>query len=124
MTERRKNHLIGAGLGLAYVLVLLLTAPDLAMSRDESFYAHAAKRYSAWVERLVNDPESALEQKSIARAWGYNWEHPPLMKLAFGASVRLNDALGVFSRDSLAFRFPGMLTAGLLLWLIYVWGMA
>lgn len=124
MSERSRDHAVGAALGLIYVLVLLLTAPDLAMSRDESFYAHAAKRYTAWVARLVEDPAVTLQDDSIDRAWGYNWEHPPLMKLAFGASFRLHESLGIFSRESLAFRFPGMVTAGLLLWLIYVWGAA
>lgn len=124
MSERGRNHAVGAALGFVYVVMLLLTAPDLAMSRDESFYSHAAKRYTAWVAWLVNDPAPALEDQNIDRAWGYNWEHPPLMKLAFGASFRLHEALGIFSRESLALRFPAMVTAGLLLWLIYVWGLA
>ncbi len=124
MTDRARNHAVGAALGLGYLLLLLFTAPDLAMSRDESFYAHAAERYTAWVGRAFDDPAAAFDKRAIDGAWGYNWEHPPLMKLAFGASWRLHESLGVFSRESLAFRFPGMLTAGLLLWLIYVWGAA
>jgi 4-amino-4-deoxy-L-arabinose transferase-like glycosyltransferase len=117
-----RDHLIGASLCIAYVLLLVGTAPDLAMSRDESFYAHAAKDYATWVTQLVRDPLSAFERESIDRAWAYNWEHPALMKLSFALSWLAQKHLGVFPNESLAFRFPGMLSAGLLLWLIYAWG--
>jgi hypothetical protein len=92
------------------------------MSRDESFYAHAAKRYGGWLDDLVSAPSAALEQRSIDHAWGYNWEHPALMKIAFSWSWLAQRKMDLFPRESLAFRFPGMLTAGLLLWLIYAWG--
>jgi len=124
MTERTRDHTVGAVLALGYLSLLLLTAPDLGMSRDESFYAHAAARYTAWAGDLFNDPSAALAEESIDRAWGYNWEHPSLMKLAFGTSWRAHERFHLFPRDSLAFRFPGMLTAALLIWLIYVWGSA
>ena len=119
---KRRDHAIGAALCIAYVALLLWTAPDLAMSRDESFYAHAAKGYATWMTELVTEPSSALTQASIDRAWRYNWEHPAWMKLTFAWSWLAQKHLGLFPRDSLAFRFPGMVTAGLLLWLIYAWG--
>lgn len=119
---RGRDHIVGIGLGAAYVILLLSTASDLAMSRDESFYVHAAKNYAAWLSDLVSDPASAMTKEAIDRAWRYNWEHPPLMKLAFAGSWLLHRHTGLFPTDSLAFRFPGMMTAGLLLWLIYVWG--
>ena len=118
----RRDHAIGAALCLGYVAVLLYTAPDLAMSRDESFYVHAAKNIAAWLSELVTDPLAALDQRRIDRAWRYNWEHPALMKLTFAWSWLAQAHLGLFPGDSLAFRFPGMLTSGLLLWLIYAWG--
>ena len=121
-TLKRSDHLIGAGLCIAYVAVLLATAPDLAMSRDESFYVHAAKNNAAWIEQLLTDPASALEKESIDRAYRYNWEHPAWMKLTFAWSWLAQKHLGLFPRESLAFRFPGMLTGGLLLWLVYAWG--
>jgi 4-amino-4-deoxy-L-arabinose transferase-like glycosyltransferase len=117
-----RDQVIGATLGLIYVAVLLHTAPDLAMSRDESFYVHAAKNIAGWLTELLTDPASALHRDHIARAWRYNWEHPAWMKLMFAWSWLGQEHLGLFPRDSLAFRFPGMLTAGLLLWLIYAWG--
>ena len=119
---RPSDHILGASLGLFYVLLLVATAPDLAMSRDESFYAHAAERYGAWLTELASDTGSALRPDAIDRAWGYNWEHPPLMKLMFASSWLAHEHFGWFERESTAIRFPGMLTAGLLLWLIYAWG--
>jgi len=120
--SKGRDHLIGASLCVAYVLLLMGTAPDLAMSRDESFYVHAAKDYSSWVTQLFTDPLSAFERESIDQAWAYNWEHPALMKLSFACSWLAHKHLRLFPSESLAFRFPGMLTAGLLLWLIYAWG--
>ncbi len=119
---RVRDHLTGATLCIAYVVLLSATAPDLAMSRDESFYVHAAKDYAAWISQLITDPHSALERESIDRAWAYNWEHPAWMKLSFALSWLAQKHLALFPSESLAFRFPGMLTAGLLLWLIYGWG--
>ena len=117
-----RDHLIGAGLCVAYVWLLVATAPDLGMSRDESFYVHAAKGYAGWVSQLFTEPALAFERDSIDRAWGYNWEHPSWMKLSFASTWLVQKHLGLFPEESLAFRFPGMLTAGLLLWLIYAWG--
>lgn len=125
MTVRRltsSEQLIGAALCVGYVMMLVWTAPDLAMSRDESFYAHAAKEYGGWVVELLTNPSSALTREQIDRAWDYNWEHPAWMKLTFAWAWLVHQKLGLFSSESLAFRFPGMLTAGLLLWLIYAWG--
>lgn len=121
---RRFDHLLGIALCIAYVLLLVATAPDLAMSRDESFYAHAAKRYAGWVSELFDDPISALQRTRIDRAWAYNHEHPPWMKLTFAWSWLAQERFGIFPRESMAFRFPAMLTAGLVLWLIYAWGAA
>jgi 4-amino-4-deoxy-L-arabinose transferase-like glycosyltransferase len=115
---------IGAALCVGYVALLWVTAPDLAMSRDESFYAYAAKSYGEWLRLLFDEPGRALQRASLDRAWRVNWEHPPGMKLAFAASWLVHQRFDLFPCDSMAFRFPAMLTAGLLLSLIYVWGSA
>ena len=78
-----RDHLIGATLCVGYLLLLLGTASDLAMSRDESFYVHAAKNAADWMSQVLADPSSAFAQQSIDRAWRYNWEHPAWMKLSF-----------------------------------------
>ena len=119
---KRFDHLVGAGLCVAYVLLLVATAGDLGMSRDESFYVHAAKSYAGWISQLFSDPALAIGRESIDRAWAYNWEHPAWMKLSFAWSWLAQKQLALFPSESTAFRFPGMLTAGLLLWLIYAWG--
>lgn len=118
----RRDHLVGALLCVTYVVFLASTASDLAMSRDESFYVHSAKQIATWLTELSTSHGDAMERESIDRAWRYNWEHPPLMKLGFAWSWLIHSRLDLFSTDSLAFRFPGMLTAGLLLWLVYAWG--
>jgi 4-amino-4-deoxy-L-arabinose transferase-like glycosyltransferase len=120
----RRDHLIGVALCVGYVALLVATAQDLAMSRDESFYVHAAKSYGSWISQFLSDPLMAMSRERIDRAWAYNWEHPAWMKLSFAWSWLAHRHLGLFPSESLAFRFPGMLTAGLLLWLIYAWGAA
>jgi 4-amino-4-deoxy-L-arabinose transferase-like glycosyltransferase len=120
----RRDHLIGVALCVGYVALLVATAQDLAMSRDESFYVHAAKSYGGWISQFLSDPLMAMSRERIDRAWAYNWEHPAWMKLSFAWSWLAHRHLGLFPSESLAFRFPGMLTAGLLLWLIYAWGAA
>lgn len=128
MNDARALSRFDQGVGLllcfGYLGILLATAPDLAMSRDESFYVDAAKSYAHWLSALGDDPGAALQRTSIDRAWRYNWEHPAFMKLAFASSWLVQERFGLFPRDSLAFRFPGMLTAALLVWLIYAWGAA
>ena len=124
MTERRTtigDHAFGLTLCIVYVAVLMATASDLGMSRDESFYVHAAQDYGGWFSQLLSEPRVAMERSFLDSAWDYNWEHPPLMKSAFAASWLLHKRLDLFGSESMAFRFPGMLTAGLLLWLIYIW---
>jgi 4-amino-4-deoxy-L-arabinose transferase-like glycosyltransferase len=118
----RADHLLGAALGVAYVALLLATASDLGLSRDESMYVTAAESYARWFELLAGDPAAALQRARIDRLWRVNHEHPALVKSLFALSYLADRELGIFPRASLAFRFPGMLCAGLLLWLIHVFG--
>ena len=117
-----RDHLVGLALCAAYVAVLLYTAPDLGLSRDEGMYVHAAESYARWFEQLAHEPGRALERDAIDAAWRVNHEHPALAKTLFALSYLTDRAIGLFPRESLAFRFPGMLSAGLLLWLLYVFG--
>ncbi len=118
----RLDHAIGAGLCLLYVAVLLYTAPAIGLSRDEGTYVVAGKAYAGWFEQLANDPSAALTRASIDAAWKVNHEHPSLVKSLFALSYMVDDKLGIFTRESLPFRFVGMLSAGLLLWLIHIFG--
>ena len=118
----RWDHLLGALLAAAYVTLLMATAGDLGMSRDESFYVTAAQSEAGWYQLLLDDHRAALERPAIDRAWEFNHEHPALMKTLFAWSWMAQQKWQVFGTDSMAFRFPGMVTAGLLLWLIYIFG--
>jgi 4-amino-4-deoxy-L-arabinose transferase-like glycosyltransferase len=130
-----RDHLLGSLLALVYLIVLLGTAGELGMSRDEGFYVVAAERYGGWFEKLFEAPSEALEQRTIDKAWSYNNEHPPLMKTVFALTYlvdqkgwpALREWVGLeraplFRRPSSAYRFGGMLSAALTLWLIYIFG--
>ncbi|MBN1656711.1 MAG: glycosyltransferase family 39 protein [Deltaproteobacteria bacterium] len=117
-----RDHAVGAALMLIYLALLIATAPDLGMSRDESFYAIAAESYAEWFDALVCGRDEAFYKEFIDRVWRVNHEHPPLFKSLFSFSYLAHRAWGVFSHDSLSYRFFGMLSAGLLLWLIYIFG--
>lgn len=131
----RRDHLWGALMALLYLGFLLATSSDLAMSRDEGFYVVAAERYGTWYERLFDSPREAIERPVIDTYWNYNNEHPALAKTFFAFSwlvdqklyPKLRSSVGLepkplFPRASMAYRFPGMLSASLLLWLIYIFG--
>ena len=119
---RRRDHAVGALLALAYVALLFVTSDELAMSRDESFYVIAAQDYGRWMADVWAGEEGALSRAAIDAAWDYNHEHPALIKSAFALSWLAQDRWELFPSLHHAFRFPGMLTGGLLLWLIYVFG--
>jgi hypothetical protein len=117
-----KVHAIGLALCVAYVSVLLATASDIGLSRDEGMYVSAADAYAGWLERLWHEPKLALEQGAIDQAFRVNREHPPLMKMLFGIGHLAQMRWHVFPTESASYRFAGMLSAGLLIWLIFVFG--
>jgi hypothetical protein len=117
-----RDHLVGVALCVAYVALLLATSSNLGMARDEGFYVVAAENYATWFELLWDDSSAALEQGAIDPRWRHISEHPSLMKSAFALSWLAHQKWEIFDQPSMAFRFPGMLTGGLLLWLIYIFG--
>jgi len=121
-TTTWKDHLVGLGLCLTYVVALLATSADLGMSRDESFYVTAAEDYGRWFELLFEDPGQALQQEQIDAAWDYNHEHPALIKSIFAFGWLAQSKWQIFEHESDAHRFGAMVLAGLLLWLIYIFG--
>ena len=122
VTPTARDQLTGLGLCCAYIAVLLRTAPVIGLARDEGIYVDAAQRYAAWLSALWKSPSAALTQQQTDAAFAFNHEHPPLMKLLFGLGHLVERELNWFGSDSLGFRFGGMLSAGLLLWLIYLFG--
>ena len=121
--KRNVDHLIGAGIGLVYVLWLLGTARSLGFSRDEGFYFSASSEYERWFKLLLSTPGKAFERPVIDQIWAANHEHPSLMKSLFALSHHfLWEKWKIFSDQSTAFRFPGMLSMGVALWITYLFG--
>lgn len=116
------DHILAAVLMASYVALLLSTAPEVGISRDESMYVQASESYGRWYEMLATDPGTALEQKNIDAHFRANHEHPGLTKTLFAFSHLLHKRFDIFDSGTTAHRFPGMLSAGLLLWLIYIMG--
>ncbi len=116
------DHVLGALVAALYLALLLGTASDLGMNRDEGFYVEAADSYAPWLRLLVTDRASALEQDAIDRAWGTNHEHPSLIKGLFAISLLAHRAYDIFPDEGTAYRFPAMLLSALLLWLLYAFG--
>src|SRR5262245_31282384 len=115
-----RDQLIGLGLCVLYVGLLLRTADSLGLAGDGGLYVDAAQRYAGWVELLLKDSGQALQRERIDQAFAANHEHPPLMKLLFGLGFLAQRELHWFGTDSQSFRFAGMLSAGALLWIIYL----
>ena len=84
--------IIASALGLAAV-VLVMSTTWMGITRDESFYIHYGKVYTNWFTELyrTKDSESRkelLSREGVKKVWKNNSEHPPLMKVLFGASWR------------------------------------
>lgn len=117
-----RDHLVGVSLMIAYLLLLMATASDLGMSRDEGFYAIAAERYAQWFQALVSNRDDAFYKDFLDNIWRINHEHPALAKSLFSISYLAHREWDLFARDSISYRFFGMLSGSLLLWLIYIFG--
>ncbi len=118
-----RDHVIGALLGGGYVLWLLATARSLGFPRDEGLYFRAGSEYMRWIRLLVDHGTAALEPGTIESAWSINHEHPALMKTLFGVSHYLfYEHWRLFRDASTAYRLPGMATAGLAVWVTYLFG--
>jgi 4-amino-4-deoxy-L-arabinose transferase-like glycosyltransferase len=118
-----RDHVLGATIAAAYVVWLLATARSLGFPRDEGVYFSAATSYIGWWRMLLERAHDALMPAAIDSAWGINAEHPALMKSLFGLSWWLfHENWHLFSDASTAYRLPGMATAGMSLWTVYLFG--
>ncbi|MEC9073133.1 MAG: hypothetical protein VX938_12155, partial [Myxococcota bacterium] len=82
-----------AGVLFCMTALLLLSQLDMGYSRDESFYFRYARSYAGWFADLeatktVEEARGVLGREDVLETWTGNFEHPPLMKTAFGASWR------------------------------------
>lgn len=117
-----RDQLLGLTLCVAYLGLLVATAPELGLSRDESIYLYAAERYADYLEGALHDPAKAFERQFIDQHYQVNHEHPGLIKGLFALSSLLERHYGLFGSLTLAHRFPAMVCASVLLWLLYVMG--
>ncbi len=120
--SRRQDHLVGLALAAAYLAVLLATARDVGYARDEGIYFQAAKSYRAWFQILSDDPGRAIDKRVISKHWRSNREHPALMKTLFGLSNKFFHHKYKLLSVSTSFRLPAMLTASLIIYILYLWG--
>ncbi len=118
-----RDHAVGATLALAYFAWLLATAHEVGIPRDESFYFHAATQYGGWWRMLFERGAAAIQQGSVDAAFGFNHEHPALMKSLFGLSeFYFHERWKLFEDASTAFRAPAMAVAGIAVWTVYLFG--
>lgn len=116
------DTLLTWGLGLGYLVVLLLTAEQLGYSRDEGFYFQAANEYGRWFEALLSDPAAAIQKATVNRYWDANHEHPALIKSLFWASHEWLRGWPLITDHGTAYRFPAMALSAICVSVIYAWG--
>jgi 4-amino-4-deoxy-L-arabinose transferase-like glycosyltransferase len=136
--HRRADRLIALCIFLATTAVTCVASHTQGVHRDEAVYMEAGERYISWAERgLRGRLEAPLSARTIATAWDFNSEHPPLMKWLFGLSWRLfarvdqrqlekhpaglrpSGGLGL-TDEVTAFRLPTMAMFGLLAAMVYL----
>jgi 4-amino-4-deoxy-L-arabinose transferase-like glycosyltransferase len=118
-----RDHVVGLLLATAYSAWLLATTRSLGFGRDEGFYFRAASNYWRWYDVLLTSPSKAFDRRLIDSVWSDNHEHPPLMKALFAFSWHFfHEKWHVFQDASDAFRLPGILMAGAILWITYLFG--
>ena len=87
--DRRVGWLV-----FAVALVALVAGGETQGNmRDEGYYFDAAELYWSWYGDLVDNtlhgaPQRSLSRAAVTRGFGYNHEHPALMKTLFGFSWR------------------------------------
>ncbi len=116
-------------LGLACVTFvgLLATERAIGFTRDESAYFYAGSLYGSWCLGVLDNlfHGRLLESFSdavLSRAFGYNTEHPALMKIAFGLSHWLFFEKLHWLRQAAAYRAPAWAAGGVGSALLYLVG--
>ena len=118
-----RDQVIGLALAAVYVTWLLTTARSVGFPRDEGFYFRAATSYAGWFQLFFEHPSEAMKRQAVDSMWGYNHEHPALMKSLFSLSwMYLHEKWKVFTDASTAMRFPAMVMAGIACWVTYLFG--
>ncbi len=119
----RVDGRVAGALAFGYLALLLSGARSLGYTRDEGFYAYAARVLELWFELVREQGCAAFSRLNIDHFFGVNHEHPVLMKLLFALSHRLlHERWPLFSESGTAYRLPGMMMASLAVAVIYLWG--
>lgn len=118
MTDRA----LPRAMGFATALAMALTQSSVGFVRDEGYYFTAAQRIEQWLRLLARAPWAAIQQTD--RYWSYNFEHPGLTKLLFGASHLLFTTSTRLLPAPLAWRLPAFVFAGLLSYWLCVLGLS
>jgi hypothetical protein len=122
LREHWLDALLTWGLGLGYLVVLLVTAQQLGYSRDEGFYFQAANDYGRWFKILLSDPQQAIQKATVNQFWDSNHEHPALIKSLFWASHEWLRGQPLITDHGTAYRFPAMALSAICVSVIYAWG--
>jgi hypothetical protein len=125
---RHRLRLVDAVLALLLFggyLGVLLSTMQMGFTRDEGYYFHAALDYHGWFEELERNraagrPEDSFTQANIDRHWGYNPEHPVLMKTLFALSWDALSQEREILSQSTAMRFPAAVLTALLVALVFL----
>ena len=123
----RWDALVALAVFAAALAALMATMSETGITRDESFYFHAARDYIGWFRELEANWEAgrlgeSFGRTSVDRHWSYNPEHPVLMKTLFALSHELfHIKLGWLS-NATAWRLPGAAFAAGLVALVYLFG--
>ncbi len=128
MTEgalhRRWRNLVGL-MALAYFLLLWTTAEEIGFTRDEGYYFKASSHAATYLENLFSHPiASAFSDRQILQAFGYNREHPPLVKYVQALCHGLTHRWLGFASAAQGFRAAGFFFGALSLVATYLLGTA
>lgn len=116
---RREDTIIAWTLFACAFVALWATQRGVGYVRDESFYFLAAHNHAGWFELLFSNPGAAFQDRSITRFFGYNNEHPGLMKNLYGLSyLVIHKKLGLFTPAE-AYRLPAFAIAAWIAPLLY-----
>ncbi|MFW6057691.1 MAG: ArnT family glycosyltransferase, partial [Persicimonas sp.] len=122
----RNDTVIGVMVFVA-TLALLMATMDMGFTRDEGFYFKAAYDYIGWFEALwdnllAGNLAESFSKSNIDKHWGYNKEHPVLVKTLFALSHKLfHDQLAWLSASE-AMRLPGAVFGSLAVVVTYLFG--
>jgi hypothetical protein len=91
---KRPDKLIAWAIFVITSLTLITASRTQGNTRDEGYYFDAAELYWGWYGELGDNlaaghPLKSFSKQSVDHWFGYNHEHPALMKTLFGLSWRL-----------------------------------